>query len=249
MNDNIFDRVAKDYEKIHNQSLPPGVQSRSFILQRAAHAVKWILSALGDNVFYYLDFGCGNGRMLECLLKSEELGPHVDKGRIKLFGFDTSSDSIQEAQKLIKSPLVVLTDDFDQLPGNSCFDLVLSCHVFHHIPVKDRGTIAAGLFQKIRPGGRLVIWEHNPLNPLTRLLVSTCPFDKDARLLMPATVRNLFTNNCFEYEDSAHVNLVPPQWIKSQKLAALERALLSLPIGAQYWMRFARPGQKIGKTA
>ncbi|MCK7513270.1 MAG: hypothetical protein MZV70_60735 [Desulfobacterales bacterium] len=37
MERNVFDRVARDYERIHNRSLPPGVRSADFIGQRAAN--------------------------------------------------------------------------------------------------------------------------------------------------------------------------------------------------------------------
>ena len=42
MDKNVFDQVARDYEKIHNQSLPPGVHSADFIRQRAACVTRWI---------------------------------------------------------------------------------------------------------------------------------------------------------------------------------------------------------------
>ena len=37
----------------------------------------------------------------------------------------------------------------------------------------------------VRPGGLLCIIEHNPFNPLTRLAVVRCEFDRDA-VLLPA---------------------------------------------------------------
>ena len=240
MTQNIFDQVARDYEKIHNQCLPPGVQSESFILQRADHAVQWILSQSGDGEFSYLDFGCGNGRMLKCLLESDGLKPLLDTGRLRLSGFDTSKDSLKEARALLNGSPVLLAENWSEFPREIRFDLVVSCHVFHHIPPKERSKTARTLYQRIKPGGRLVIWEQNPLNPFTRLLVKTCPFDRDARLLRAATTQNLFSQNSFSLRESAYINLLPPQWLKNDRLAAIEKRLLSFPIGAQYWMMFQR---------
>ena len=43
----------------------------------------------------------------------------------------------------------------------------------------------------LRPGGIAAIFEHNPLNPLTRRVVSNCVFDEDAVLLRRRRARGL----------------------------------------------------------
>lgn len=245
MTRNIFDQVARDYEKIHNQCLPPGVQSESFIIQRADHVTRWILSQSGDGKFSYLDFGCGNGRMLKCLLESEGLGPLLDTGRLRLSGFDTSADSLKEAGALLNGSPVTLASQWSEFPRDIRFDLAVSCHVFHHIPPKERLKTAGALYQRLKPKGRLVIWEQNPLNPATRLLVKTCPFDREAQLLTAAATRRLFSQKSFRLLESAYINLLPPQWLKNERLAAIEKKFLSFPVGTQYWMMFQR-GLRMG---
>ena len=98
---NVFDQVARDYEKIHNRSLPPGVHSADFISQRVATVTRWICDRYAGKEFCYLDFGCGNGRMLKSLLDSDAVKPLVEQGRLRLFGFDTSVESINEAKNLV----------------------------------------------------------------------------------------------------------------------------------------------------
>ncbi len=237
MTENIFDQVAPDYERIHNKHLPPGVKSDSFIIQRAAHTIDWILSGLRDQDFFYLDFGCGNGRMLKCILESERLKPLLISGRLTLSGFDTSGDSLREARNLLNDPSILLYQNWAEIPETFRFDLILSCHVFHHIPPEKRSETTAFLYRKMKPGAGLVIWEQNPLNPLTRLLMKACPFDRDARLLTMNAARNLFIQHGFSFRDAAYVNLLPPQWITSHRLAAIEKKLLSFPVGAQYWIK------------
>ena len=237
---NVFDQVARDYEKIHNQSLPPGVHSVDFIRQRAACVTRWICEAYSGKEFCYLDFGCGNGRMLKFLLDSDALKPLLEQARLKLFGFDTSVESVNEARSLMGDERVCLVSDLNQLPGNVRFDFLISCHVFHHIPPAERAETVARLAKRMKPLSRLVIWEHNPFNPATRMLVKMCPFDGDARLLTLNSTKTLFGKSLFRYREHAYVNLFPPQWLRVDVVSAIEVKLSRLPVGAQYWAMFER---------
>jgi SAM-dependent methyltransferase len=237
---NVFDQVARDYEKIHNQSLPPGVHSVDFIRQRAACVIRWISEGYSGKEFCYLDFGCGNGRMLKFLLESDALKPLLEQDRLKLFGFDTSVESINEARGLMGDERVGLVSDLNRLPGDVRFDFVISCHVFHHIPPAGRSEAVARLANRMEPSSRLVIWEHNPFNPATRTLVKMCPFDGDARLLTLNTTKTLFGKSLFRYREHAYVNLFPPRWLRLDAVSAIEVKLSKLPIGAQYWVMFER---------
>jgi SAM-dependent methyltransferase len=240
MENNVFDRVAADYEKIHNRSLPPGVRSDDFIRQRAAHVIRWISDGHAGRDFFFLDFGCGNGRMLKFLLESEALKPFLVQGRLKLFGFDTSVESIHEAQSLLGDDRVCLVTEFDRLSKHVCFDLVISCHVFHHIPPAERGAIAKTLHAWMKPGARLVIWEHNPFNPFTRVLVNACPFDKDARLLTCKATKSLFESHAFGAVRHAYVDVFPPRWLRFTYFSGIEKRLMPYPVGAQYWVMFEK---------
>ena len=239
MSDNVFDRMAQDYERIHNRSLPPGVRSEQFMNQRAAKLVEWIRSDYRGREFGYLDFGCGNGRMLKLLLDSERLKPLFDRGHLRLFGFDTSSESLKEAEALSGTGRVCLVDDFARFPPGARFDLVTACHVFHHIPPAERGAAAMRLRQRMQPGAHLVVWEHNPFNPFTRVLVGLCPFDKEARLLRLSEARRLFEQS-FRYLRHAYVSVFPPGLHRFKLLRQVEELLAPVPAGAQYWVMFER---------
>jgi SAM-dependent methyltransferase len=244
LNRNVFDRVARDYESIHNRSLPPGVQSADFIDQRAEKVTRWILNGYTGQEFCYLDFGCGNGRMLKCLLASGPLQRLLKQGRLRLFGFDTSIASIHAAQSLVGDASVRLVSDWQELPAEIRFDFVISCHVFHHIPPAERATVANTLHRRMKPASKLVIWEHNPFNPMARLLVEICPFDADARLLTLKTTRAVFDKKLYNPIQHAYVNFFPPSWLRLHGLAALEHKLMRLPLGAQYWALFERLGAR-----
>jgi SAM-dependent methyltransferase len=242
MGKNVFDRVARDYERIHNRSLPPGVRSDEFIRERAANVIRWVSDGYTGQEFFYLDFGCGNGRMLKSLLESDALKPLVEHRRLRLFGFDTSVESIHEARRLMGDDRVGLVTELNQLGRDVRFDLVVSCHVFHHIPPAERGPAAKTLHTWMKPEARLVIWEHNPFNPFTRVLVKACPFDKDARLLKFDATKTLFESSSFRHIGHAYVDLFPPRWQRFALFSAIEKRLMLHPAGAQYWVMFAKHG-------
>lgn len=240
MSKSVFDQVARDYERIHDRSLPPGVHSADFIHQRAASVSRWILERYAGSEFCYLDFGCGNGRMLKSLLGFGSLRALAETGRLKLFGFDTSVESINEARDLAGDDPICLVSNWKDLPANLQFDFVISCHVFHHIPPADRPATACALRDRMKFASRLVIWEHNPFNPVTRLLVRMCPFDGDARLLTLNRTNALFRKNAFRPIQHAYVNIFPPRWLRFNVWARIEEKLLGFPVGAQYWAMLER---------
>jgi hypothetical protein len=103
--------------------------------------------------------------------------------------------------------------------------------VFHHIPPGERACWVSELRRVIRPGGALFVFEHNPLNPLTRKVVNDCPFDEDAILLPRRETTTLLRDAGFEDVAADYIVFFP------QALAVLrplERRLAWLPAGAQY---------------
>ena len=239
MSDNVFDLVARDYERIHNRSLPPGVSSDEFVAQKAAVLAEWICAGYRGRELRYLDFGCGNGRLFRNLLDSRVLQPILARGHLRLFGFDTSRASLREAEQIAGAGRVALADDFDRFPRDVRFDFVVSCNVFHHIPPPGRPAAVERLRNRTAPGARVVIWEHNPLNPVTRVLIDICPFDREARLLRMSAARRLFERS-FRYREHAYVNVLPPRLHRFQPVRRLERMLRHVPTGTQYWVMFAR---------
>lgn len=242
MSNTVFDQVARDYEKIHNRSLPPGVSSDEFVRQKAEHVVRWIQENAGDGQFCYLDFGCGNGRLFRFLIDSIPLEPMLAEGSLRLFGVEPSTESIDEARRIAGDERVCFANRLEALPAGVRFDLVISCNVFHHIPPLERAATTRELRARMKPDANLVVWEHNPFNPISRLLVKCCPFDEDARLLSLAATRRLFEENSYRYVKHAYLNLFPPSWQQLKFVSRVESKLSGLPIGAQYWVMVVNHG-------
>jgi len=91
----------------------------------------------------------------------------------------------------------------------------------------------------LKPGGLAVIFEHNPLNPVTRYVVRSCPIDDDAVLLWPRQLKRLFREAAFDGVETKTLLSVPPQ---GRFLTWLDYRLLGrLPFGAQYHLRATAP--------
>lgn len=111
--------------------------------------------------------------------------------------------------------------------------MVFAACVFHHIPQ----TYYTGIFQEIKrvlkPNGIFVIFEHNPLNPLTVNAVNTCPFDENAVLITSKKLQKMLSDNVFTHTESAY-RIFFPNFLSS--LRYLEPYLTWLPLGAQYYV-------------
>ena len=91
----------------------------------------------------------------------------------------------------------------------------------------------AELARVTRPDGLVVVFEHNPYNPLTRLVVRRCEFGEDARMLRMAEAERLFRENGVTPVDRGYLLLFPS---RRRRVLAVERALRRLPLGAQYYL-------------
>ncbi len=75
----------------------------------------------------------------------------------------------------------------DAIPfPDGTFDLTYCVAVMHHIaaPALVRATLAE-MVRVTRPGGKIVVWDHNPLNPYWPLLMRRVPQDNGSERLIP----------------------------------------------------------------
>ncbi len=63
------------------------------------------------------------------------------------------------------------------------FDVAFAVCVMHHVPPPQWRDFTVEMARVVKPGGLVIVFEHNPYNPLTRVSVSRCEFDRDATLL------------------------------------------------------------------
>ncbi|MGV3720844.1 MAG: class I SAM-dependent methyltransferase [Actinomycetota bacterium] len=177
-----------------------------------------------------LDFGCGIG-MLTGRLATAWPGCRIE-------GYDVSAESIRRAANASSGldNVAFHTNLDDDTEG---YDLIVSANVFHHIEPPDRQAAARWIADRLKPGGRCVIFEHNPLNPLTRYSVKICPFDKGVVLLPRLETKSLLQSAGLTISRSNYIVFFPA-FLRS--LRGAEPYLGGCPLGAQYFVQADAPG-------
>ena len=84
----------------------------------------------------------------------------------------------------------------------------------------------------MKPGGILAIIEHNPLNPVTKLVVSRVPLDRDAQLLSAWTARSLSSGIGMKPFPTEYFLYLPKSVYEN--IGALENSVIRIPLGGQY---------------
>lgn len=175
-----------------------------------------------------LDIGCGVG------ISHPLLVAHVGR----LSGSDVSHEAIDLARTANPAIEYCVQQD-ESLPfGSEFFDFCSTVCVMHHVPPDQWPAFVAEAWRVTKPGGLFAVYEHNPINPMTRWAVWRCPFDHDAVLLRAGKVRDLLSNQGFEIVTRRYLFFMPfdRPWARR-----FDRLLRWLPLGAQYVVCGRRP--------
>jgi SAM-dependent methyltransferase len=212
-----FDAIASNYQKLVNNSIRvTGESSEYFAVYKANYIAKNAVRGGGGKI---LDYGCGVGQLasqLKRLLPEKQ----VD-------GFDVSEKSLEQIEPALLSQ--GLFTSRVQVLGYG-YEAVVLANVLHHVKADERRELIWEAASRVGPGGKMVIFEHNPLNPLTRLAVSQCPFDEGVELLPSGEVRAL-CESVFQMLRTDYVVFFP-RWLAW--LRPFEPRLKWCPIGAQH---------------
>lgn len=220
-----FDVHASDYQKTLDRSLAFSGEGSAYFARRKAQRVEELARGLNpQGRARVLDVGCGIGLVLETL----------DRRAIAPEGTDVSGGMLESAQKRLPDVAFTACSPDGALPyPDAVFDLTFTACTLHHVPVSARPAFMASLARVTRPGGLVVVFEHNPWNPVTRAIVAGCEFDRDAVLLGAAEVRTLMRGAGLRPRSARYYLFVPP---RLHALTFLERYLEWLPLGGQYFV-------------
>ncbi len=221
----LFDKHEHSYTEQVNEALNFIGKDVDFFTQLKAKRLLELSQRLkGDlNGLYALDLGCGIG-LTDSYLSGRFAGLH---------GADVSNRSLDRAREA--NPSVRYSGyDGHVLPyTGEMFDIVFAICAMHHVLPDSRANFLAEIRRVLKPDGLGVIFEHNPLNPLTRIAVARCEFDRDVVLVWPRNLSNLFIANGFLPIEKKYIAFFP--W-SHPLVERLEHSLGWLPLGGQYYM-------------
>jgi SAM-dependent methyltransferase len=172
-----------------------------------------------------LDIGCGHGHIHPYLIKSGV--------SLKLRAIDVAATVVEEARQA--NPTVEYESyEGDKLPyPDQSFDATYTIAVMHHVPPQQWSSFLQEMRRVVRPGGLIIIFEHNPINPLTQWIVRTCPIDDNAVLLSSRKLSKLVAQTDLVDIESRYILFTPldgPNYRKFDKMIGW------LPLGAQYYV-------------
>jgi SAM-dependent methyltransferase len=218
-----FDAHAPTYKEAVDRSVSFTGRDSDFFAQRKVRILKELTSSQLEPLdeLSVLDVGCGTGTT------SRHLSGHVGSLR----GVDVSREMLEIAREEIPD------GDFDWYDGeklpytDSTFDVVLAICVLHHIQPSRRHEFVSELVRVTRHRGLIVLFEHNPVNPLTRRAVRSCELDRGVKLLTGKKAESLLTDAGAELTTRTNFLFSP---FGGELGIKIDRRLARVPVGGQY---------------
>ncbi len=216
-----FDDFASNYKKHISSSFGKIDNNVSYYHYAKAKIAKNELNYTPRKI---LDFGCGVGLMIKFLLQNFK--------ESKFYAYDNSIKSLEHIKNTFPDVRCVYSLDTIEK-----FDLIFVSNVIHHVKHEDRNDFLKKIYGLLSDEGRLLIYEHNPYNPITLKVVANCEFDADAELINKNDLIELCENNNFRLKNSGYIHFFPS---KLRFLFGFEKYMKWLFLGAQYFSIFEK---------
>jgi ubiquinone/menaquinone biosynthesis C-methylase UbiE len=223
-----FDAHAAVYDNVVDRSVSFTGRNAAFYARRKVELLEEIVrprlgSLQGLSV---LDVGCGTGTT------DRQFASRVQK----LHGVDVSEEMLAHARASVPTADFSWYDG-EKLPfADDSFDVTVAICVLHHVPVSKRSTMLGEMLRVTRPEGFVAVFEHNPLNPLTRHAVNTTEMDQSEVLLTSRQVVDALRDAAGMEPEVRHFLFSP---LGGAIGCSVDRHLRRVPLGGQYvvWVR------------
>ena len=213
--------LTQEYDRQLQQGLRLSGESKGYFIEGRISFLRKILppAFVPKRV---LDFGCGQGDSLPALA---DRFPGAE-----IFGYDPDQEIAALARGHRAGGRITVLDraSMDRLDA---IDLCYVNGVFHHIESESRAAAARTIFEKLAPSGRCALFENNPWNAGTRLIMRLVPFDRGCRPISYLRMRRLLGGAGFG-KSAAYFLFFFPRVFSSLRI--VEFPLRRLPLGAQY---------------
>jgi SAM-dependent methyltransferase len=213
MTSSHFDEIATVYD----ESLPAHVVEH-YLTKRVRFVTARCPRGAG------LDVGCGTGALA---------GRLAAEG-YAMTGVDPSAGMLEVMRARYPGVPAVHASGTALPFADASFELVLTVAALHHIA--DPGEVRRTLGEMVRvarPGGRVLVWDHNPRNPYWGRLMARVPQDTgEERLIPEAEVLDGLRAAGAEIVESAQLGLVPDFVPRAllRPAAAVERGVERTPL-------------------
>jgi ubiquinone/menaquinone biosynthesis C-methylase UbiE len=222
-----FDKFADEYRSMLEENIQSSGESPEFFFEYKIVDIAKIARgrSIRDDA-RILDFGAGIGNSIPYVAK------HMPAARLTCA--DVSVKSLDVARERFGNMADYIAFGGEKLPfTDRSFDIVFATCVFHHIPHAEHIALLGEIRRVLCDGGVIVIFEHNPNNPLTVRAVNTCPFDENAVLIRSSALRRRLKRVGFDSPKTKY-RIFFPAFAKA--LRPLESWMTWIPLGAQYYV-------------
>lgn len=225
-----FDAHARNYSEVLDKSIGFSGEDSAYFAEYKIRDLHRELAGLGADTaaaLRLLDFGCGVGTSL----------PHVRRyfAHAELFGVDVSEESLEQARSRHGDLAKFLAMTGPELPAEaSDLDAAYAMCVFHHVDEAAHVELLSKVRSRLKAGGLLMVYEHNPFNPLTVRVVNNCPFDANAKLIRASVMAKRCRDAGFR-DVKVKYRVFFPGFLRALRFA--EGLLSWLPLGGQYYVR------------
>jgi SAM-dependent methyltransferase len=220
-----FDHHADTYREDVEKAIGWSGRDVDYFAEGKAHLLLSVIARrLGDpSGLRVLDVGCGVG----------VTDRFLDGRFAALHGIDLAADAVEQARAANPSVHYQAYEGGHMPFEDDAVDVAFTICVLHHVPPAEWAPFAREMRRVVRPGGLVVVFEHNPFNPLTRVSVSRCPFDEDVTLLRAGVTERLLREVGLAEPERRFFFFLPLRNIAQSRL---EHALRNVPVGAQYYV-------------
>lgn len=161
----LYNAVAHEYDAVFPRHI-----AQHYIDKRTDLVTR--LLPMGGLV---LDVGCGTG----------QLGAAIASVGFDVYGVDLSASMVARARaRGLRGTYSAVTTALPFV--DNTFDLALTVATLHHLETPERvAQTVREMGRIVRPGGFVVLWDHNPANPYWPILMKRVPQDSGDERLVP----------------------------------------------------------------
>lgn len=218
-----FDLYADDYYEQHKENIKYTGKNPDFFAEYKIEDLYTFVERNGYSKEKVLDFGSGIGNSIP-FFRKYFCDSELYCADVSINSIDISKRKYGDKEKYLQIKEIVPV-------SSEYFDIIYSACVFHHIGKQQHLYWLGELLRLLKPGGVLVVYEHNPKNPLTVHAVNTCPFDKNAEMITANMMKAHFDINGYQNVVIEYKMFVPLSgWFPK----IINHNMRNIPIGAQY---------------